>query len=387
MSTQPRRGLFFSVVAVVVIAAGAYVWQRSLSAESPPGFFVGQGRIEVAEVEVETEYAGTVKKVLVKEGDIVEAGQVVVQMDTQALERQLREHLAKTRQLEGSGLALAFASQRRHDGRAGTAELLTIRRQGKAAAMTAVVQNEGAVLLAENDVRRSEELVAQGLLAVQRLEADRARLRAARVLLSVARSQVAEAQVAIDTAESGLGEASSDPDLSAARSGDFGSAMEVASAVADKLQADITDGTLRTPRSGRVLPRIAKAGDALPAGGRVLTIMDLADVGLSFSLPDVLASKVSIGDEVRMVLDTLPQHVIPARLSYFEGSTRGAARSSDVAVDRSKPALRCKAKIDPAWLKAHHLEGKVGVTGVVYVRLDVAARWPQRLQTSIPPVL
>lgn len=386
MSTQPRRGLFFSVVAVVVIAAGAYVWGLSLSAESPPGFFVGRGRIEVAEVDVETELAGTVKEILVKGGDLVEVGQVVAQMDTQVLERQLREHLAKSKQAEGSGGAVNTALQRRHESKVGSGELLTIRRQGKAVAMASVVQNEGAVLLAESDVRRSEELVAQGLLAVQRLEADRARLRAARVLLNVARSQVAEAQVAIDTAESGLGETSSDPDLAAPRAGEFSGALEIAAAVAERLQADIADGTLRTPRAGRVQPHIAKPGDVLPAGGRVLTIVDLADVGLSFLLPDVLASKVTMGDEVRVVLDTLPQHVIPARFSFLEGGGHSMARSSDVTMDRSKSVLRCKARIDPTWLKARHFEGKAGSTGVVYVRLDVAARWPKRLQTTIPPM-
>ena len=73
------------------------------SAPAPAGwpadnFAVGNGRIEATEIDIATKAAGRITAILVNDGDVVEAGQVVAQMDTQTLEAELRQAQAQVRQ-------------------------------------------------------------------------------------------------------------------------------------------------------------------------------------------------------------------------------------------------------------------------------------------------
>jgi len=51
----------------------------------------GNGRIEATEIDVAAKLAGRIKAILVDEGDLVTAGQVVARTDTEVLQAQLRQ--------------------------------------------------------------------------------------------------------------------------------------------------------------------------------------------------------------------------------------------------------------------------------------------------------
>ena len=78
---------------LVVAAAAAFVawqeWTRRQAAALPVGIVSGNGRIESIQVDVAAKYAGRVKSLAVKEGDLVAPGQVIVAMDTTELEAEL----------------------------------------------------------------------------------------------------------------------------------------------------------------------------------------------------------------------------------------------------------------------------------------------------------
>ena len=82
------KGRTFWVLALAVLAGGGVLawqyYQARLNA-LPPGFAAGNGRIESVQVDVTTKEPGRVEKILVHEGDMVHAGQVVAKMDTVTL--------------------------------------------------------------------------------------------------------------------------------------------------------------------------------------------------------------------------------------------------------------------------------------------------------------
>ena len=76
---------------VAILAGGSvFVWRQLKPAGLPGGFAVGNGRIEATEIDIATKTAGRIKEILVNDGDVVEAGQIVARMDTQTLEAELR---------------------------------------------------------------------------------------------------------------------------------------------------------------------------------------------------------------------------------------------------------------------------------------------------------
>jgi HlyD family secretion protein len=83
------------VVAVVVVAFIGYKIWKSQQFALPKGIASGNGRLESKLVDVAAKEALRVKEILVKEGDLVKPGQVLVRLDTVTLESQLAEAKAK----------------------------------------------------------------------------------------------------------------------------------------------------------------------------------------------------------------------------------------------------------------------------------------------------
>jgi HlyD family secretion protein len=89
-------------------------------------------------------------------------------------------------------------------------------------------------------------------------------------------------------------------------------AIKSAEADVDRLEAILVDLELVAPRSGRIQYKLARAGEVVSAGTRVLTILDLHDVYMTIFLPAAQAGLLILGDEARLIVDPLPQYVVPA---------------------------------------------------------------------------
>ena len=152
----------------------------------------------------------------------------------------------------------------------------------------------------------------------------------------------------------------------------------------ERIQADIDDSVLRSPRDGRVQYRVAEPGEVLDAGGVVLNVVDLSDVYMTFFLPTEEAGRVAIGTEVRLVLDAVPQYVIPARASFVADVAQFTPKTVETAKERQKLMFRIKAQIPRDLLQKHLHQVKTGLPGMAYVRLDPQAEWPPELQARVP---
>lgn len=353
--TTSRRVL---VIALIVIAASAAWagWVLLGPQGLPAGLVSGNGRIEAVEINIATKAPGRLKQVLVKEGEFITADQVLAVMDTASLQAQRREADALHRQaLISIGTAQSTVTQREAE---------------KTAAEAMVAQRAAERDAAERHLARSEELAPRGAAPIQRLDDDRAAVEASRAAVSMARAQVAAAEAALGTAHAQVIRAQS--------------VAEAASATIERIQADIDDSTLRSPRDGRVQYRVAQPGEVLPAGGRVLNMVDLTDVYMTFFLPTEAAGRVALGTEVRLVLDAAPQYVIPAEASFVADVAQFTPKTVETADERLKLMFRVRARISPDLLRQHITQVKTGLPGMAYIRLDPRVAWPANLQIRLP---
>jgi HlyD family secretion protein len=129
--------------------------------------------------------------------------------------------------------------------------------------------------------------------------------------------------------------------------------------------------------------RIAQPGEVVSAGGKVLSMIDLSDVTMTFFLPEAAAGRVAIGAEVHIVLDAAPQDVIPATVSFVANVAQFTPKTVETKSEREKLVFRIKARIDPALLQKHIAQVKSGLPGMAYVRLDPSVPWPEKLKTRI----
>ncbi len=163
--------------------------------------------------------------------------------------------------------------------------------------------------------------------------------------------------------------------------------MDAERATVQRIQANINDSELRSPVDGRVQYRVAEPGEVLPSGGRVLNMINLEDVYMTFFLPDKLAGKVAVGAQARIVLDAFPQFVIPATVTFVSNVAQFTPKTVETAEERQKLTFRIKAQIAPELLHQYLSQVKTGLPGMTYVRLDPNAEWPSNLQIRIPPPL
>ncbi|MGX2039845.1 HlyD family secretion protein [Methylocaldum sp. MU1018] len=345
----------WALIPAAAIAVAA-LWWALRPAGLPKGIVAGNGRIEATEIDIATKIPGRVVDILKREGDFVRAGEVLARMDTQVLRAQQAEAKAQVRQAENAYLA---------------AQSVVAQRNSELAAAEAVVGQRRAELnAAEKRLRRSLALVGEGAASRQQLDDDRAQVLGAQATVSAAQAQVAAARAGIDAAQSQVVESQS--------------VIEAAKATVARLQADIDDSELKAPRDGRVQYRVAEPGEVLNAGGRVLNMVDLSDVYMTFFLPTEAAGRVALGSDVRLVLDAIPNYVIPAKASFVSSVAQFTPKTVETESERLKLMFRVRARIDPELLKRHLEQVKTGLPGMAYVKLDPAAPWPARLEIRLP---
>src|SRR5690606_20780161 len=246
--------------------------------------------------------------ILVREGEFVEAGQVLATMEVQTLQAQLREAQAQLRQA-GNNVQSAQAQ-------------VAMRIGEKQALQAQVHRTETELDAARRRLERSETLAREGATSAQQLDDARARMRGAQAVIVAAKAQVAAADAAIAAAR--------------AQVTGVESAVEAVHATIARIQAEIDDSQLKAPRSGRVQYRVAQPGEVVGAGGKILNLIDLSDVYMSFFMPETVAGRVALGSEVRIVLDAAPHIAIPARVSFVASSAQFTPKTVETASERQK---------------------------------------------------
>jgi HlyD family secretion protein len=377
----------------------------------PTGFASGNGRIEATEYDIATKRPGRIATVAVREGDLVEPAQVLATMDTRDLEADLHEAEAQAAQArEDRRRALAAVTQRESEvqsAQAGITQRQSDRRRADAAvaqrvsgvekAEASIVQRQSELSLAEKELQRSQSLFDTSLIAKQKLDEDVTRKETAAAALAqeraaakVAEGALLEARAQFQMAEAALVQqeaqrAAADAALAAARIDvDYReAAIAAAAARIERIRTDIVDSTLITPIRGRVLYRLAEPGEVLPAGGKVVTVLELSDVYMTIFLPTEEAGRTVIGAEGRIVLDAAPYLVIPAAISFVAPRAQFTPKEVETRTEREKLMFRVKVRIDPDLLARNVEKVKTGLPGVAYVRLDPKAEWPERLRVKL----
>jgi len=323
------RRVILIIFAVVVVGGGPVAWFVLQNPGLPPAFAGANGRLEAKQVDIATKYQGRIKDVLADEGDTVDAGQIVAKMDTEPLEAQLRSDEAKIKEAQDN----------------------------RRTALAEVAAKQAEFNYSEKQYRRSKELVARGAVSEQEADVDQAHMEMTRAALLGSQAQAVRTQSAIDAA----------------------------TADAERVKAEIEDSVLKAPIRGRVQNRLAEPGEVLPAGGKVLALVDLSDVYMYLFLPEPVAGKVALGSEARIVLDAAPEYPIKAVISFVSPKAQFTPKTVETAEERHNLTFRVKLQLDKNRLRQFEPFVKVGIPGMGYVRLDSGTDWPPMLQAKPVP--
>lgn len=342
------------MVAVAAVSLGVYFFKsyRENALYRNPGFASGNGRLEATEVDIATKLSGRIDSIKVNEGDMVKKGDLLARMQTNTLDAELAQAKAK--------YAQAVASE------AGSRATIGVKNSELEAAKAVVLQKESSLDGARKRYERAKKLLKDSATSQQTYENDE-------TIYLTAKAELAAAQASVKQCEAAVQEAKANAEASKAN-------IQAASADVARIQADIDDSHLTSPIGGRIQYRISEPGEVLNAGGKVLNLVDLTDVYMTFYLPEEIAGKVKLGAPVRIVLDALPDVPIPATISYVASVAQFTPKTVETRIERQKLMFRVKARIAPELLKKYVEYVKTGLPGVAWVQINPEAQWPESLK-------
>jgi HlyD family secretion protein len=294
----------------------------------PAGIVKSNGRIEATQVDVSSKYAGRLAEVTVEEGSSVTQGQVIAKITSPEYEAQLRGAKADVQKAKDA----------------------------LAAAESEIASRQSALEFAKSDFERGQELMKTGFITKQVFEQRKRNFDSATAAVQSFTSQRNQAQSQIKTAE----------------------------AEVERVESIIADLTLVAPRLGRVQYQLARAGEVVAAGSPIVTILDLTDVYMTIFLPAADAGRLNIGDEARIILDPVPDYIIPASISFVAADAQFTPKTVETKDERAKLMFRIKLKVDAQVLQQFYSRVKTGVRGIGFVRTKPDVAWPADLQVNLP---
>jgi HlyD family secretion protein len=364
MSARRRR---VAILAVVALGLGFLGWRFVLGPPTvPPGVLTVSGRIEGDDAAVAAKTSGRIREIAVREGDSVEAGQVLAVLDDEQIRAREAQASAVARQAEArvrlAQHQIAVLNEQLKQSRFGVdqsradAEGRVNEAEGRLAAAEAQLAQAQASytqskwdreamgrlfkreLIAEQEARRAEsveEAQAAVVVAARRqVEAARGSLTAAQANLinpAIRSSQVAAVQGQLLQAQADIAAAQAD--------------AERARASVDEARANRRDLNVIAPFSGTVATRTAEPGEVISAGTPVLTLVNLSEVYLRAFVPEGQIGRVKIGQPARVYLDSAPTKPVDAVVLRIDPQASFTPENTYFREDRVKQVVGVKLRL------------------------------------------
>ncbi len=289
------KSLALTGVILGVVAGATYLFVLRVE-PLPEGLIQASGRIEGDEITIAADVSGRIVELTAREGDRIEAGDVLVRLD----DRAVRARLA---QAEKALLAAESAIQKAE------ADLSASQSRLRAAEKRLDVLREEVPLkieLAQAELKRTRAALATAEANEQKLGRDHRRaetlfrreavtdeeLEAAELLWIESQNQVTSQQARVRIAEQELSDARLGTDRIRAQQAELrridadvvraATAVEArrarrgeAEAARDEAQSVLEDLTIAAPAAGTIVTRIAEPGEVVIAGSPLYSLVDL----------------------------------------------------------------------------------------------------------------
>lgn len=316
-----RRILVVVAVLVVVLAVALGLRIRKLGAyaHAPSG---GSGVVEGVEVNVAARMGARVRTVHVREGDEVQAGQVLVELDCAEPETLLAEanaRLAVARSGIDTARANALAAMGNTSAARFSAEAAVAQAQavdadkgnaGREAARIASLHESGSIPLSQLD---QIDTRAEGMK--HQVEAMQANQKAARARAHSAYGSQTAADLQVETARNNVA---------------------VAEAGVRRAEIGVGECTLTAPRAGGVLTRAIEPGEVVLPGTIVLTLVDLREVRTTFYLPNAELASAAPGKRVSVRADPYPGQTFAGTILHVSAKAEFTPRNVQTREDRDR---------------------------------------------------
>ena len=370
-AVSPKRRRVVLVGALVVLALiGLGAWRLFFAGTGlPPGVLGVSGRIEGDDAAVSAKLAGRIREITVREGDHVEAGQVLAVLDDAQIRAREQQSEAMVRQAEArvrlSQHQVTVLGEQLRQSEIGVG-------QARADAEGRVNEAEGRLAAAEAQLAQAvaahaqakwerdayTRLVQKGYVAEQDAMQKQYTEEAQAAVVAANRRQVEAARGAVTTAKANL----DNPAIRSAQAAaiqaqilqaqaDIAASQadaERAKAALDEARANRADLQVIAPFTGTVATRTAEPGEVVTPGTPIVTMVNLGQVYLRAFVPGGDIGRVRVGQPARVYLDSAPNAPIDAQVIRIDPEASFTPENTYFREDRVKQVVGVKLLINGA---------------------------------------
>jgi len=304
------------VALLIVAGAGVavFVGLNLVRGKGGGEVLVANGTIEATEVEVSSKLPGRIAQLLVREGDAVQANQIITRLDMAEIEAEVAQHRAALARTEAQ-LKELLAGSRVEEIEEAHANLR---------------QAEDNLKLAKDDWDRFDNLFKEGAISAQ--ERDRAKNK-----VEVAISQVKAARERYQMIRIGPR-----PEvIEAARH-----ERDRAKAALGAAQVRLRDGTILAPLAGIVLTKRAEQGEIINPGFPIVVLIDPDDLWLRVYIPESEIGLVKIGQKGTITVDSFPNRRFEGKVIEISSKAEFTPRTVQTKKERVNLVFGVKISLD-----------------------------------------
>lgn len=354
-----------AVLLVVAIVAGLLVLRAQQDQRAPA---VVSGLLEAAEMRLGSRVGGRVAAVKVREGEPVQAGQVIVELSAPDLVARLEETRAQVKVLEAAyrrvleGFRAEEVAQARSARDAAAAALSEAeagpREKEIEQARQGVSLAKAEVELAKTSAGRTETMLAKGAVAAAAGDQSRTQLKVAEATLrareaelalllegtrkervDVARARLAEAQAALDLRAKGY--RPEDIAEAAAR-------VEASKKATVTLEEQVKELAIRSPVAGRVDALDLEMGDLVAPGVPVLTVISGDRYWVRGYVPQSYLAVVKPGATLPVTFDAMRGKKVTGRVTFVAAQAEFTPSNVQTPEERGRQVFRFKLDLAPS---------------------------------------
>ena len=278
----------------------------------------GSGTIEVTDVVVSPKIPAHIESIAVREGDKVDAGQLLATLKCDDIKARVNQANAQVLQAQAA-VAQAAATRQK---------ALAAKKQAHAGLGPLQVGRKRA----DREYKRAEQLV--GIQGIPQRTVDEAKS-----ALEVAEEQLLFARQGIEVSGKGIKVAERTVDIAKAR-------LELARSTIEVVSVQLEECTMKAPLSGVVMQRNYEPSEMVLPGAAMFKIADSKEVHTWIYVPNKEIGRVRVGQRVNLVADTYPGREFVGKVVRINEKAEFTPKSTQTKEDRTQLVYGVKVALD-----------------------------------------
>ncbi|HXT75949.1 MAG TPA: efflux RND transporter periplasmic adaptor subunit [Candidatus Eisenbacteria bacterium] len=344
-----RKRVIIIVLLVAAIAAGAAYLQGWFRRDNS---LQGSGTVEARDIRVGSKIAGRIDKVLVREGDTVQAGQVLITFDDRELMATLQQSQASAQKAE-RGYRKEEIEQARGAAAAAKAEYEQrkngYRREDIAAAQSDLDRAKADETRSRLDWQRYDALAQKDLVSKQQRDTAEANWKMAQAQSENAQHKLDELQRGYRPEEIAAAQARYEQaaaSLAMMERGNRPEDVALAKAAYSFEQARFRETQVVAPTAATVEVLDVRPGDLVAPNTPVATLLERDQIYVRIYIPETELGHVQLGQKAEIRVDSFPKEVFDGVVEQINQQAEFLPRNVQTREERVHQVFGVKVRIN-----------------------------------------